>query len=35
MGRADFELLRDGNPEACARAAARLAEQALYIRQGG
>ena len=35
VDRADFELLRDGNPEECARAAARLAEQALYIRQGG
>ena len=32
---ADFESLRDGNPEECASAAARLAEQALYICQGG
>ena len=30
---ADFKSLRDGNPEECARAAARLAVQALYIRQ--
>ena len=30
---ADFRLLRDGDPAECARAAARLAEQALYIRQ--
>lgn len=29
----DFKSLRDGNPEECARAAARLAVQALYIRQ--
>lgn len=35
VDRADFESLRDGNPEECARAAALLAEQALYIRQGG
>ena len=35
VDRADFELLRDGNPEECARAVARLAEQALYIPQGG
>lgn len=32
---ADFESLRDAEPAECARAAARLAEQALYIRQGG
>ena len=30
---ADFKSLRDGNSEECARAAARLAVQALYIRQ--
>lgn len=35
VDRADFESLRYGNPEECARAAARLSEQALYIRQGG
>ncbi len=35
VDRADFNSLRDGNPEDCARAAARLSEQALYIREGG
>ena len=35
VDRADFESLRDGNAAECARAAARLAEQALYIRSGG
>ena len=31
----DFRLLHDGAPEECAAAAARLAQQALYIRPGG
>ncbi len=35
VDRSDFESLRDGEPAECARAATRLAEQALYIRQGG
>ena len=35
VDRTDFNSLRDSNPQECARAAARLSEQALYIRHGG